>query len=184
MTNPFLRSVAGVFSATAGPDEPTIAERICAALARKIGGDTGKRLDPDLWSFVVDQVPGQVGAAAVSGTADLSDPVALASVCLSPAIIASVPGAKTALEGWLGTMPPLSALNSLVVALGVPGEISLSLTLVGQDPSNAAQTVSFRRQDAVIYTRNKAIEANIRGIFGAIKPLSAEPYYCPLQPPP
>ena len=177
MTNPFLRTIAGTFGATTDPaGKATIAERVCAALARKIASDTTKQLDPDWWSYCVNQVPRLVAGAEVSGIANLTDPAALAGVSLAPSITAMMPNAKQALTGWIGTIAQPARLNSLVVALGNDGELILSLAFIGQDQPVNAHAVPFRRSDATVNHGNSTIRTELTGVFTAA-PLDAEPYY-------
>ncbi|MGE3538757.1 MAG: hypothetical protein AB7N91_15165 [Candidatus Tectimicrobiota bacterium] len=179
MTNPFLRSIAGVFIATTEPSgNPTMAERLCAALARAIASEPAKALDPAWWSYAVNQVPQLAPGAITRGTVSVADASALASVCLGSAITKDVPQAQGALTQWIETIPQPAVLNSLTVALGAASLMNVSLTFIGCDKANGGQAVSFRRTEMLLNCKSQTIAAGLQDLFGMTAPLSQEPYYC------
>jgi hypothetical protein len=177
MTNPFLRSVAGVFMATADPSgNPTMAERLCAALARVIASEPAKGLDPGWWRYAVSQVPQVALGADISGTVTLTDASALAGICLGPSIIKNVPRAQSVLTQWIKAIPQPMALNSLTVALGAAGSINISLTFVEYKASDD-RAAPFRRTETLLNYGNQGIATGLQDVFGATAPLAQEPYY-------
>jgi hypothetical protein len=148
MANPFLRSIAGVFSTIVDSSgKATVPQRICAALARVISAEQAKALDPDWWTYAVNQVPHLTLSATVNGFVDGTDAALLPGVCFGSPIIASAPQAKRALTLWIATIPEPATLNSLAIVQGQQGELNLSLTFIGDGQARAPREIPFRRTD-------------------------------------
>jgi hypothetical protein len=175
MPNPFLRSVAGVFVATADPGAgPAIAERICAVVAHAIAGKAGSELDPEWWSYAMNQLPQLAIGNATSGAVNLADPAAVARRCLAP--IASSSAIKTFVD-WIGGIPQLDKLNSLLVAQRPTGNIDLGLTFIGHDQSGKSTPGSFQYTMVTIDYSNPTVAVALDQLVDGVQPLGSVPYY-------
>lgn len=178
MGNPFLAVQAGVFATVpSGDEEPSLAERICAALAARIAkvSPDQKRLDPVWWSEVFNNVPFLSAAAEVNGSLGADEAGRMAQVALGGGISAVEPAAVPALAAWIGALPlPPTLLNSMAVTCDASDLIHLSLAFID------AGLGSFRRTDATINAGTAANRGRLLSIFEAAPPLEAQPYFCRL----
>jgi flagellar biosynthesis component FlhA len=190
MLNPFVRTSAGIFAATGSrAQEPTIAERICAAVSGKIASDIDKALDSAWWTECAGMIPGQVPANILKASnasivAKQGEPIQIANLCISPVFangtVATLPAA---IAGLIATLPNLQSLNSLTISLSEGGALQISLAIItiqrtgSSQPGLWTESAAFERTETTVNYGDENVASEIDELFGAFEALKDEPYY-------
>jgi flagellar biosynthesis component FlhA len=190
MLNPFVRTSAGIFVATGSrAQEPTIAQRICAALSGKIASDIEKALDPVWWTECVGMIPGQMPANILKASnasivASQGETVQIANLCISPVFAkATVATLPAAIAGLVATLPNLTTLNSLTISLSMGGALQISLAIItieraaSSQPGLWTESAAFERTETTVNYGDATVASEIDELFGTFEALTNEPYY-------
>lgn len=177
MANPFTVVQAGIFATLPPlPGEISMAALICAALARRLASPPAKTglLDRAWWSEAFNSVPLLSPSATVTGSVASPSPANMAALCLGTGVTADAPGGRDALADWISAISPQPVMLNSIAVTEAGDLIHLSLAFVDAVAGN------FARTEAVI-DASAANTGNLQSVFGAVQPLTTQPYYCSLR---